>query len=177
MPRPADLIPERLADHMRLMLDLIVLAFRMDRTRVATLMCNNERSQQTFGFLPGVRPDSYHNISHHAGRPHERVTAFHSELVAEFLGKLRKADEGESNVLHNSQVLFLSGMHDGEHRAHRLPVLLAGRAGGRPRTGRVLEYDNARDRRMCALLLAIAHNMNVPLPGLGDADQPMADLC
>lgn len=177
MPRPADHIPERLADHMRLMLDLIVLAFRMDRTRIATLMFNNERSQQNFGFLPGVSSDAYHSVSHGGAGPHERITAFHSELVAEFLRKLQAADEGGASVLYNSQILFLSGMHDGNHSADRLPILLAGRAGGQLRTGRVLEYDSSPDRRMCRMLLSIAQNMGVRLPRLGDAEQPFDELC
>jgi hypothetical protein len=177
MKRPAENIPERLADHMRLMLDLVVLAFRMDRTRIATLMFNNERSQHNFSFLPGVSAEAYHTVSHGPAQPHERITTFHSELVAEFLSKLQAADEGGKSVLHNSQILFLSGMHDGNHSADRLPVVLAGRAGGKLRTGRVLEYDKAQDRRMCGMLLAIAQNMGVRLPRLGDADQPIADLC
>jgi hypothetical protein len=177
MPRPADLIPERLADHMRLMIDLIVLAFRMDRTRIATLMFNNERSQQNFGFLDGVSPEAYHTVSHGGTGPHERITAFHSQLVAEFIRKLNNADEGGKSVLYNSQVLFLSGMHDGNHSADRLPIILAGRAGGRLRTGRVLEYDNASDRRMCRMLLSVAQNMGVRLPRLGDAEQPFDELC
>ena len=176
MERPADHIPERLAEHMRLMLDIIVLSFRMDRTRIATLMFNNERSQQNFGFLDGVSSSAYHALSHGSKEVHARVTNFHSQMVAEFLKKLKAADEGGTNILHNSQVLFLSGMHDGNHYAKRLPVVLAGRAGGKLKTGRVLSYDDKSDKRLCRLLLSIADNMGVRLPSFGDADKSFEEF-
>ncbi|QDU92321.1 DUF1552 domain-containing protein [Lignipirellula cremea] len=175
--RPADHIPEKLADHMRLMLEIIVLSFRMDRTRIATLMFNNERSQQNFGFLDGVNSSAYHALSHGSKEVHARVTNFHSQMVAEFLRKLKSADEGGESILHNSQVLFLSGMHDGSHYAGRLPVLLAGRAGGKLKTGRVLSFDDKSDKRLCRLLLSVADNMGAPLPQFGDADERFDEFC
>lgn len=177
MERPADHIPEKLADHMRLMLDIIVLSFRMDRTRIATLMFNNERSQQNFGFLDGVNSSAYHALSHGSKEVHARVTNFHSQMVAEFLKKLKAADEGGESILHNSQVLFLSGMHDGSHYAKRLPVLLAGRAGGKLKAGRVVSFDGKEDRRLCRLLLSVADNMGAPLPDFGDADEAFKEFC
>ena len=177
MQRPADHIPEKLADHMRLMLDIIVLSFRMDRTRIATLMFNNERSQQNFGFLDGVNSSAYHALSHGPKDAHARVTNFHSQIVAKFLKKLKAADEDGQSILHNSQVLFLSGMHDGSHYAKRLPVLLAGRAGGKLKTGRVINFDGKPDRRLCRLLLSVADNMGVKLPEFGDADERFEEFC
>lgn len=177
MERPADHIPDKLADHMRLMLDIIVLSFRMDRTRIATMMFNNERSQQNFTFLDGVRTSAYHSLSHGSKDAHARVTNFHSQLVAEFLAKLKAADEGGQSILHQSQVLFLSGMHDGSHYAKRLPVLLAGRAGGKLDTGRVVSFDGESDRRLCRLMLSVSRNMGVELSDFGDADLPYEDFC
>lgn len=177
MERPADHIPEKLADHMRLMLDIIVLSFRMDRTRIATLMFNNERSQQNFGFLDGVNSSAYHALSHGPNEVHARVTNFHSQMVAEFLKKLKAADEGGQSILHNSQVLFLSGMHDGSHYAKRLPVLVAGRAGGKLKTGRVINFDGEPDRRLCRLLLSVSDNMGVHLTEFGDADERFEEFC
>lgn len=177
MERPADHIPEKLADHMRLMLDIIVLSFRMDRTRIATMMFNNERSQQNFGFLDGVNSSAYHALSHGPKDTHARVTNFHSQMVAEFLKKLKAADEGGQSILHNSQVLFLSGMHDGSHYAKRLPVLLAGGAGGKLKAGRVLSYDDKPDKRLCRLLMSVADNMGVGLPSFGDADEAFEEFC
>ena len=177
MERPADHVPEKLADHMRLMLDIIVLSFRMDRTRIATLMFNNERSQQNFSFLDGVDSAAYHSVSHGPADPHTRITAFHSQMVAEFLQKLRAADEGGTSILHNSQVLFLSGMHTGNHDANRLPVLLVGRAGGKLKAGRVMSYDGKPDRRLCRLLMSVADNMGVNLPNFGDADERFEEFC
>lgn len=176
LPRPADNIPDKLADHMRLMLDIVVLSFRMDRTRIATLMFNNERSQQNFSFLGGVPAESYHTVSHGPKSPHASITAFHSQLVAEFIRKLKAADEGGQSLLHNSQVLYLSGMHDGSHYAGRLPIVVAGRAGGKLKTGRVVSFDQAEDRRLCRLLLSVAHNMGVPLGSFGDATEPFAEF-
>lgn len=178
MKRPADHIPEKVADHMALMIDLIVLAFRMDRTRISTLMFNNERSQMNFGFLDGVGSDAYHSISHGSKDAHARITAFHSEMVAAFIRKLQVTDEGGTSLLHNCQILFLSGMHNGNyHDAKRLPVLLAGRAGGKLKTGRVMSYDDKEDRRLCRLLLSIAENMGVRLTEFGDADKAFSEFC
>jgi len=80
MPRPADQLPQDVPEHMKLMLDLIVLAFRMDKTRIATCMLNNDLSQMNFGFLPGVQGSLHLDLTHN-GRDPKREAMYQDEPI------------------------------------------------------------------------------------------------
>lgn len=184
MPRPKDELPQNVPEHMRLMLDLIVLAFQMDKTRIATCMLNNDLSQMNFGFLDGVQGSLHLDLTHNGRDPqleamYLKTNQFHVRQFAYLLNRLKAIDEGGQSLLDNSLLMFCSNLFDGDkHQADQLPILLAGHGGGSLRTGRVLDYLDRGDdnRRACSLYLSLMDRMGVSLPRFGDTDRRLADL-
>ena len=184
LPRPDDPLPQDIPVHMRLMLDLVVLAFQMDKTRIATCMLNNDLSQMNFGFLEGVHGSLHLDLTHNGRDPqleamYLKTNQFHLAQFAYLVKRLKAIDEGERTLLDNSVLLCCSNLFDGDkHQADEMPMLLAGRAGGRLKTGRVLDYLSAGDgnRRACSLYLSLMDLMGAPQPRFGDADKPLAGL-
>jgi hypothetical protein len=180
-PRPEAGIPAEVSEHLRLMFDIMVLAFQMDRTRVATYMMNNDLSGMNFGFLGGIQ-GGQHEISHHANDPtrlgmYQRINEYHIELWAEALQKMAATDEGERSLLDNSMILFCSSLWDGNaHDSRQLPVVLAGGGGGTIRGGRLLDYSEDENRKLCRLHLAVMERMGVKLDRFGDAECSLSDL-
>jgi hypothetical protein len=184
MPRPANELPQDVPDHMKLMLDLIVLAFQMDKTRVATLMLNNDLSQMNFRFLEGVQGALHLDLTHN-GRAADkeemylRTNQFHIAQFAYLTRRMKEIPEGEGTLLDNSILMLTSSLFDGDlHTADRLPFLLTGRGGGTLRPGRVLDYSGAGDehRRACSLHLSLMDRMGVTLDRFGDAQTRLEDL-
>lgn len=184
MARPDDPLPQDIPVHMQLMLDLIVLAFQMDKTRIATCMLNNDLSQMNFGFLEGVHGSLHLDLTHNGRDPeleamYLKTNQFHVAQFAYLVKRLKAIDEGERTLLDNSVLLCCSNLFDGDkHQADEMPMLLAGRAGGRLKTGRVLDYLSAGDdnRRACSLYLSLMDLMGSPQRQFGDADKPLAGL-
>lgn len=184
MARPKDGVPQDVPAHMKMMLDLVVLAFRMDRTRIVTLMLNNDLSQMNFGFLPGVRGALHLDLTHNGHDPEReamylKTNQFHLAQFAYLIDRLRAADEGGQSLLNSSLLLCLSNFLDGDkHEADELPILLAGQGGGALTTARILDYRDKPDeqRRACSLYLSLLDRMGAPLPRFGDADRPLADV-
>jgi hypothetical protein len=184
MPRPADELPQNVPEHMKLMLDLIVLAFQMDKTRIATCMLNNDLSQMNFGFLDGVRGSLHLDLTHNGRKPeveamYLKTNQFHIAQFAYLVKRLKEIDEGGQSLLDNSILMGCSNLLDGDkHQADEMPILLAGRGGGTLETGRVLDYLDQGDdnRRACSLYLSLMDRMGVPLNQFGDADRPLARL-
>lgn len=185
IPRPADKPPQDVREHMKMMIDLIVLAWQMDRTRVATLILNRDVSHMQFGFLDGVGNEQLHSISHHKNKPatldqYSRINRFHVEQFAYLLGRMKAIDEGDgSSLLDNSMVTFGSNMMDGDtHDGRDLPLLLAGHAGGSIKTGRVLDYTSRpeEEQRLCNLHLSAAKLMGVKVDQFGDSVHPLKNL-
>jgi hypothetical protein len=182
--RPPDNLPQDVPDHMKLMLDLIVLAFQMDKTRIATLMLNNDLSQMNFRFLEGVQGALHLDLTHNGKAPaaeamYLRTNQFHFEQLAYILNRMKNIDEGGQSLLDSSLILFGSNLFDGDaHSADQMPLVLAGRAGGRLHTGRVLDYLAKGDdaRRACRLYLSIMEHMGVSLDHFGDATAPLENL-
>jgi hypothetical protein len=184
LPRPAESLPQHIPDHMRLMLDLIVLAFQMDKTRIATCMLNNDLSQMNFGFLKGVHGSLHLDLTHNG---HERAreamylktNQFHVAQFAYLVGRMKAIAEGDGTMLDHSLLMCCSNLFDGDtHQADELPILLAGRGGGSLTTGRVLDFSGRRPegRRACSLYLSLMNRMGVPSTRFGDADRPLAEL-
>jgi hypothetical protein len=171
--------PEEHAERTRLMLDMIALAFEADITRVATFMFGNSVSDINFSFLEGVET-SHHETSHHRNEEklldqYERITRWHVAQYVYLLEKLRALPEGESNVLDNSAILFGSGLRDGNsHNPHDLPLLLAGRAGGKLSPGQHIAA--TRDNPMANLLLTVLQAASVPATHFADSTRPIAEL-
>ncbi len=184
MPRPQDDLPQDVPEHMRLILDLIVLAFQMDKTRIATCMLNNDLSQMNFGFLDGVQGSLHLDLTHNGRDPkleamYLKTNQFHVQQFAYLLNRLKSIDEGGQSLLDNSLIMFCSNLFDGDkHQADEMPILLAGRGGGSLKTGRVLDYLDRGDenRRACSLYLSLMDRMGVSLPRFGDTDRRLADL-
>lgn len=185
MPRPADDVPQNVPEHMKLMLDLIVLAFQMDKTRVVTLMLNNDLSQMNFKFLEGVRGALHLDLTHNGKTPemeamYLKTNQFHVQQFTYLVERLKEVDEGGTSLLDNSMLMFASSLFDGDaHGADQLPVVLAGKAGGRLQTGRILDYLDRGDdnRRACSLYLSLMDMMDVRLDRFGDADKRLQGLC
>ncbi len=182
LPRPADQIPQDVPAHMKLMLDLVVLAFQMDKTRVATLMLNNDLSQMNFKFIEGVRGALHLDLTHNGKAPaleamYLKTNQFHVQQFTYLVEKMKAIDEGGTSLLDNSLLMFASSLFDGDaHGADQLPIVLAGKAGGALKTGRILDYlDKGNDnRRACSLYLSLMDMMGVQLDRFGDADKRLA---
>lgn len=184
MPRPADEIPQNVPDHMKLMLDLIVLAFQMDKTRIATLMLNNDLSQMNFRFLEGVSGALHLDLTHNgkaaaAEAMYLKTNQFHMRQFAYLIERMKSIDEGGSTLLDNSILIGGSNLFDGDaHGADQMPLVLAGKGGGSLKTGRILDYleRGNENRKACSLYLSIMDRMGLTLDRFGDADTRLADL-
>ena len=178
LERPGPGIPTEPREHLELMCDILLLAFQMDRTRVATLMLNNDLSNMNFGFLGGIH-GGQHELSHHANNAdrldqYQRVNEYHMALLARLLAKMDATSEGERTLLDNSMVLFCSSLMDGNsHDSKELPIVLAGGGGGTIQGGRVHDLRGREDRRLCRLHLALMQRMGVEVGRFGDADVPL----
>ena len=178
MDRPANGMPEDLRDHVRLMLDIIAMAFQTDKTRVATLIISRDLSAMYYPFLQVTQ--GHHGASHNNNSDeYERISRFHVSQLAYLATKLDSMPEGNGTVLDNSCLMFLSELWIGRlHDNSKLPLVLAGSLGGTLETGRTLNYYKAGDdnRKMCSLYLGIMDRMGLKLPRFGDADTRLAGL-
>ena len=184
MTRPGENLPQNVPDHMKLMLDLIVLAFQMDKTRIATLMLNNDLSQMNFKFIPGVKGALHLDLTHNgkaaeAEAMYLKTNQFHVEQFSYLLDRMKQIDEGGQSLLDSCMLMLASNLFDGDtHSAEQMPFVLAGRANGTIRTGRVLDYLEKGDdnRRACSLYLSLMDRMGVKLDRFGDTDKRLAEL-
>jgi hypothetical protein len=178
MTRPDNGLPEDIREHMRLMCDIIALAFQTDKTRVATLLLCRDLSGLFYPFLD-VRT-AHHPASHDdQSDAYARVSRYYVGQLAYLAGRLDAMPEGEETVLDHSCLLFLSNMWSGsKHDSTKLPVLMAGGLSGTLATGRVLDYTGAGDenRKLCSLYLSIMDRMGVRQDRFGDADARLAGL-
>lgn len=164
--------PQTHGERAKLMLDMLVLAFEADITRVGTFMFGNSVSDINFSFVEGVH-SSHHDTSHHANNPekldqYERIVTWHVAQFAYLMEKLRAIPEGEGTLLDNCALLFGSGFRDGNaHNPHDLPLLLAGRAGGALKPGQHIAC--TRDNPMSNLLLTMLQAINVPAKHFADS--------
>ena len=167
--------PADYEQHARLLLDVLVLAFRSDVSRVATVMLADEGSNRSYPSL-GVR-EGHHALSHHENDAAKqadirRINRFHVELLARFLRALADLGEGERSVLDASLVVYGSGLADGNrHDHHDLPVLLAGRGNGALRQG--VHRRHPPETPMMNLHLALLERAGVPPAPLGDGTGPL----
>ncbi len=175
VPRPPDGIPQNIADHMRLMIDVLVLGFQTDTTRISTLKLNNDHSSLRFPNL-GIDYMIHHLLSHSDTADWLKVNQFFVEQVAYLARKLDAIQEGPRTALDNSMLLFCSSMMSGSHDATQLPVIMVGGAGGKLKGGRVLDYREQSERQMCRLYLSIMNKMGVEADQFGDATRPLEEV-
>jgi hypothetical protein len=177
--RPPEGAPASHEEHVQLMLDLLVLAFRTDATRVATFMFGNAVSGIDMSFLEGVK-GGHHELSHHEGKPekiaqYQRISRWHVAQFARTIEGLRAIDDGGgASLLDRSLVLFGSALKDGNsHDPNDLPLLLAGRGdGGDPAlpplaTGRHLRFPDATP--LCGLYVSLLRRVGAPVESFGDS--------
>jgi hypothetical protein len=159
--------------HVRLMLDLIALAFQTDSTRIGTFMFANDVSGKNFAqLIPGAN-GSHHEFSHHQNQaekygPYSKINRWHAEQLAYLLDKLDSIREGERTLLENSMILFGSSMSDGNrHDPANLPIILAGQAGGKIAAGRHIACP--KNTPLCNLYVSMLERMGAPVERFGDS--------
>jgi len=163
--------PKAFAAHLRLMMDMIVLAFQTDSTRIVTFMYQNEGSNRSYPEI-GVGA-GHHELSHHGGDPQKqaqisKINRYHLGLLAEFLQKLHAKKEGETTLLHSAMVMYGSGLGDGNRHNHDdLPILLVGRGGGTISAGCNRRYP--KETPLTNLYLAMLDRMGVAMPKFSDS--------
>jgi hypothetical protein len=164
-------IPRELQQHIRLMCDLLVLAFRTDTTRIATLMLANDGSNRSYSMV-GVN-EGHHELSHHQDREEpigklKKIDRFLAGELGYFVGQLEAVPEGDGNLLDNSLVVYGSGLSDGNrHWHHDLPIVLAGHGGGTIRTGRHVRMPG--ETPLNNLFLSLLDRVGAGVDELGDS--------
>jgi len=181
--RPREGLDWDLPEHMRLMADLMTLAFQMDKTRIATLLLEKDVSTINFKFLEGVGSGQYHATwSHHANKPdavagYKLINRYHVEMCAHVLDRMSTVEEGNGTLLDNTMLLFGSNLMDGNsHDATKLPIILAGGRNCEIKPGRVLTYTDPDDRLICNLYLATAQRMGMDIDSFGNSAHPLPGL-
>ncbi len=175
MPRPKDGFPQDIVEHMRLMCDILVLAFQTDTTRICTLKLNNDHGTLRFPHL-GVDYMIHHLLSHSDTDDWLKVNQFFLEQMAYIARRLDAIQEGESTALDNSMIMLCSSMLNGHHDATQLPVVMLGTAGGRIKGGQNLNFLDDSNRQMCRLYLSMMDKMGVQLDRFGDATEPLHEV-
>ena len=172
LDRPVAGTPDSHLEHVRLMLDIMVLAFWTDSTRVATMMLGDAQSSKDYGFLPGVK-GNFHGLSHHRDiletrAQYEAIINWNVTQVAYLLTKMKDLKEADGTLLDHSMVLFGSSLKCGNrHLEENLPLLLAGRGNGTLRPGRRLRFE--KKTPFCNLHLAMMERMGVKEASFGDS--------
>ena len=171
-------IPDNYEQHIRLMCDMMVLAFQSDASRICTFMLADEGSNRSYGLID--IPDGHHDLSHHGGdaKKHAKIreiNRFHIRQLAYLLEKLQGIKEGDATLLDHCMIVYGSGISDGNRHNHEnLPLLLAGRGGGAIDTGRHVRYEE--EVPMCNLFLSMLDRIGAPVDFLGDSTGRLSRL-
>ncbi|MBA3937053.1 MAG: DUF1552 domain-containing protein [Planctomycetes bacterium] len=171
--------PQAYAERVRMMLDIILLAFWTDSTRIATFMFGNEVSGQNFSFIEGVK-GGHHDMSHHENNAdkleqYRKIGLWHAQQVAGLFERMKAIKEGKDTLLDNSMVLFGSGIRDGNaHDPHNLPIVIGGSGGKTIATGRHIVCKN--ETPMCNLLGDILARMGLQVDKFADSTGPLKEL-
>lgn len=176
--------PRTWAEHMRLMYDLMVLAFQTDTTRICTFMLANGGSFRTLEEI-GIA-DAYHRLSHHGKDPEkleklQKIDQYMVEQFAYFVRRMKSVPEGDGTLLDHAMILYGSALSDPDRHNHEnLPIVLAGRGGGTIKTGRHVKYSNAfrtkREVPLSNLLLSMLDRMGVDADRFGDSNGRATNL-
>jgi hypothetical protein len=175
--RPAG-VPADLTEHIRLMYDLMALAFQTDVTRIITFIVAREGSDFRYRMV-GVT-EGHHTLSHHQNRPAnlaklKAINVYFNQQLAYFIGKLKAVQEGEGNLLGNSMIAFGSAHSDPNRHGHDdLPILLFGQGGGSIRTGRYMRMPPRTP--LNNLWIAMLERFGVPNARFGDGTGALQGL-
>jgi hypothetical protein len=171
-------IPAAYDEHIRLMCDMMVLAFQADVTRVITCVLANEGSNKPYSFIDV--PEGHHDLSHHGNNAAKKekirkINTFHTQQLAYLLKKLNQTPEGDGTLLDNAMIAYGSGNSDGNaHNHNDLPILLAGGGCGTLKTGRHIRYE--KETPLNDLWLALLNRMDVDIAKLGDSNGALPNL-
>jgi len=171
-------VPNDFDAHLKLMFDLMGLAFQADLTRVITFRMDKEISMRTFNAL-GVS-EAFHPLSHHGSDPAKlaklvSIQNYHTALFAGFVERLASTEEGDGSVLDHSTILYGSNMSNSDrHNNDPLPAAILGRAHGRIKGGQHLRYP--QDSRFADLLLTLFDKAQVPVESIGDSAATFAEV-
>jgi hypothetical protein len=177
MEKPAG-VPVEFADHVKLMFDLMTLAFQADLTRISTFMMCREGSTRTYREI-GVN-DAHHPLTHHRDNAEliekvAKINCFHLEQFAYFVDKLKSTRDGDGTLLDRVMVVYGSGLADGNQHTHNdLPVLVAGAGNGALRPGRHVQYP--KETPMNNLYVAMLDHMGIPPEHIGDSTGELEHL-
>jgi hypothetical protein len=167
-------VPKEVRDHIRIMMDLMVLSFQTDLTRVVTLPIANDGSNRAYKMIDVS--EGHHDLSHHGSDPKKlekikKINTFHIEQVAYLLGRMKSVKETNgTTLLDNAMIVYGSGIGDGnQHNHDDLPILLAGKGGGTIECGRHLVFPRRNDTPLMNLYLALFERMGVPTARFGDS--------
>jgi hypothetical protein len=164
-------VPPTFEEHIKLMFDLMALAFQTDLTRVCTFMIGREQSTRTYPEI-GV-PEPHHPVSHHQQRPEyleklARINIFHMKMFASFLETLRSTPDGDGTLLDSAMLLYGSGLSNPDsHDHHDLPILLIGGGAGVLSGGRHVKYP--LDTPLANLHVTLLEKLGVAVEHLGDS--------
>jgi len=163
-------------EHSRIMMDLIVLGFWSDSTRVSTFMFGNDVTGRNFSFLEGVN-GGHHDLSHHSNDAskldqYEKINRWHTEQYAYMLGRMKGIGEGDGTLLNHSMVAFGSPIRDGNsHNPANVPIVIAGKANGQLKTGQHLQFEDGTPLR--SLWLSMLEKAGAKTPALADASKEL----
>ena len=161
--------PPVFEDHLALMLDLQLLAFQSDLTRVTTFMIGKEQSARPYPQI-GV-PEAHHPLSHHNDIPEliahmSKINRYHTQLFSQYLAKLRATPDGDGSLLDHTTILYGSGISNStRHSGDNLPLLVVGGGSGTLKGGRHLTYSDKPT--MANLLVTLMDKMGVPVEKIG----------
>ncbi len=161
--------PPVFEDHLALMLDLQLLAFQSDLTRVVSFMIGKEQSARPYPQI-GV-PEAHHPLSHHNDSPEliahmSKINRYHTQLFSQYLAKLRATPDGDGSLLDHMTILYGSGISNStRHSGDNLPLLVMGGGSGTIKGGRHLTYTGAPT--MANLLVTLMDKMDVPVEKIG----------
>ncbi len=161
--------PAVFEDHLALMLDLQLLAFQSDLTRVISFMLGKEQSARPYPQI-GV-PEAHHPLSHHNDVPAliarmSKINRYHTQLFSQYLAKLRATPDGDGSLLDHMTILYGSGISNStRHSGDNLPLLVMGGGAGRIKGGRHLTYSDKPT--MANLLVTLMDKMDVPVERIG----------
>jgi len=165
-------VPTVFEDHLALMLDLQLLAFQSDLTRVISFMIGKEQSARPYPQI-GV-PEAHHPLSHHDNVPElvaqmSKINRYHAELFSKYLDRLRSTPDGDGSLLDHMMILYGSGISNSQrHAPENLPILLLGGGSGALKGGRHIVYKEKPS--MANLLVAIMDKMGAPVEKVGGSD-------
>ena len=165
-------VPPVFEDHLALMLDLQLLAFQSDLTRVISFMIGKEQSARPYPQI-GV-PEAHHPLSHHDNVPEliahmSKINRYHVELFSKYLAKLRGTPDGDGTLLDHMMILYGSGISNSQrHAGDNLPIMLVGGGAGTLKSGRHIKYkDNPSNAN---LLVTLMDKMGVPVEKVGGSN-------